>query len=109
MIPAKYIESQQLILVTWSDIAADEPCEIHKTRRRPSLVAVQAEGQWGNANVQLLGSLSNVSFTAATTALQQPIDFSANATATIVEPYLFWQPKISGNVETSVTVTLAYW
>lgn len=109
MIPAKYTESDRLIVVTWSDITANEPCETHIARGQPILTAVQAEGTWGNATVQLLGSLSNVSFVAASDMKQEPIAFSDNAAAGVLEPYIYWKPSCSGNTETAVSVTLAYW
>ena len=109
MIQAKYIETKNSVVVSWSGITANEPCEVHRTRAQPILVAVQAEGTWGNASAELLGSLSNAAFERASNLKQEPISFSDNAAAGVAEPYLYWQPTVSGNVETDITITLAYW
>lgn len=109
MAQAKYIETQNLVTVQWTNITANQACEPHRSRAQPTLVAVQAEGVWGNASVRLLGSLSGESYVFANDMKQNPIEFSDNAAVGVLEPYIFWRPEVSGNAQTQISVTLAYW
>jgi hypothetical protein len=105
----KYIQTDDHVIVTWSNITANEMNSPHTVRSRPDLMAVQFEGAWGNATATIQGSLSNVAYVAATDMKQATISVSANAGYSVLEPYIYWQPSVSGNTETNVTVTLAYW
>jgi type 1 fimbria pilin len=105
----KYVQTDDRVIVTWSNLQANEANVPHIVRNRPDLVAVQFEGTWGNATATIQGSLSNVGYQPATDMKQTAISVSANAGYSVLEPYIYWQPTITGNAQTNVTVTIAYW
>lgn len=104
-----YVQTNDLVTVTWSNLTANESAPVHQVRQRPDMMVVQFEGVWGNATATLQGSVSNVAYQTATDMKQTAISVSANAGYSVLEPYTYWRPTITGNVLTNVTVTLSYW
>lgn len=105
----KYVQTDNKVIVSWSNLGVNESSTSHEVRTRPDMMVVQFEGTFGNATATLEGSVSNVSYLPATDMKQVAISTTSNYAVGVLEPYIYWRPAITGNVQTNVTVTIAYW
>ena len=105
----KYVQTDNRVIVTWSNLGANESSTAHETKQLPSMAVVQFEGIFGNATATLQGSVSGIAYVGATDMKQVAISATSNSAVGVLEPFVYWRPTITGNAQTNVTVTLAYW
>lgn len=107
--PTFNIQLDSLVTVTWANMTSADTADAHFVRGRPQLVALQAEGTWNSTTVCMQGSISGVAYANATDMTQTEIALTSNSGFSVLEPYIYWKPAVTGGSSDNVQVSLSYW